>query len=104
DQRVPVEHLESRIEGKLERSIAPQPKGGSGSDRTDDAIDPLAGGHQGQHGSEHEKGDEFGAHTIGFPRASATSLKNCEIVWSSMRKMPVVISTLTGHITGAQAV
>src|SRR5690606_29602464 len=104
DQRIPVEHLESRVEGKLEGAGTPQPQRRSGPDGTDDAIDPLARGHQDQHRGKHEKGDEFGTHLIGFPRASATSLKNWEMVCSSIRKMPSVMKTFTGHSTGAQAV
>src|SRR5690606_8218805 len=97
DQRIPVEHLEGGVEGHLERALAPQPERRRGADEADDAEDALPGDEQHHHGAEHEQGDEFGTHAIGFPRAAAMTLNRLEMHWSSMRKIAAVMTTLTGH-------
>ena len=102
DQRIPVEHLERRVEGHLERALPPQPERRRRPDEADHAEDALPGEEQHHHRREHEEGDELRAHAIGFPRAAATSLMKVAIVWSSIRKMPMVIATFTGHRSGAQ--
>ena len=104
NQRIPVQHLEGGVERHLEGALAPQPQRRRRVDEADHAEDALAGEQQHQHGAEHEKGDGFGTHAIGFPRAMAMSLMKVEMSCSSIRKMPAVITDLIGHSGGPQAV
>src|SRR5690606_19370333 len=103
DQRVPVEHLEGLIERHLHGAAAPEPERGCRADKADDAKDALPGKQQHHHGGEHEEGDEFGCHVIGLSIACATSRNNCAMTCRSIRKMPMVMATLTGQSTGDQA-